>query len=115
MCSDALGDPAAVLSAALDELAAEELTGLAGPAVLDRLRVLLPLANRLAAEVARTVRRADVTGAAEHDGAKTMASWLRGHARFSSTAAGQLVRVGRTLDALPAVAAGAAAGDITAD
>ena len=103
------------LAAALDELAAEDLTALGGPVVLDRLRVLLPLVNRLNAEVARTVRRAEVTGAAEHDGAKTMLSWLRGHARYSPSAASQLVRVGRTLDALPAVAERAAAGEVTAD
>jgi Domain of unknown function (DUF222) len=103
------------LSEALDALATEDVTGLPGPAVLDRLRVLLPLANRLAAELARTVRRGEVTGAAEVDGAKTMAAWLRGHARLSPAAAGQLVRVGRTLEALPAVAAACSEGAVAAD
>src|SRR5690242_16592565 len=100
---------------ALDELAAEDLTGLPGLLVLDRLRELLPLVNRLHAEVARTVRRAEIAGASEHDGSKTMVSWLRGHARLSQAAASQLVRAGRTLEALPAVAERAAAGDVTAE
>src|SRR4051794_27630284 len=110
MCSSVSGDPAVALSAALDSLAGEDLTVLSGPAVLDRLRMLLPQVNRLSAELARTVRRGEVTGAAEHDGARTMASWLRGHARYSPSAAGQLVRAGRTLAALPAVAAACAQG-----
>src|SRR3954451_15389816 len=115
MCSSWSGDAATVLAAALDELGGKDLTGQPGPAVLEELRELLPLANRLNAEIARRVRRAEVAGASEHDGAKTMASWLRGHARFSPSAAAQLVRVGRTLEALPAVAARAAAGEVTAD
>jgi hypothetical protein len=61
------------------------------------------------------VRRCEVGGAAEHDGLKTMASWLRGHARLSPSAASQLVRVGRALEALPEVAARAAEGAVTAD
>ena len=92
------------ITAALDKLAAEDLTGLPGPVALDELRELLPLVNRLNAEIARTVRRCEVSGASEHDGAKTMAAWLRGHARLSPSAAAQLVRVGRALEALPAVA-----------
>ncbi|TYP84886.1 hypothetical protein BD833_1121, partial [Blastococcus xanthinilyticus] len=66
------------LSAALDELADEDLSGRFGPQLLEELRVLLVAQNRL---VARVVRECEVTGAAEHDGQKTMASWLRGHAR----------------------------------
>jgi hypothetical protein len=115
MRSSRPGDPLGDLSAALDARGDDDLTCLGGPAVLDRLRVLLPLVNRLDAEVARTVRGCEVTGAAEYDGARTMASWLRGHARLSPAAASQVVRVGRTLERLPAVAARASDGDITAD
>src|SRR3954468_5663741 len=43
-----------------------------------------------------------------------MASWLRGHARLSPAAAGQLVRNGRAVEFLPAVATGSAARLITA-
>ena len=44
-----------------------------------------------------------------------MASWLRGHGHLSPRAAGLLVRGGRALAHLPAVAAACAAGEITAD
>ena len=54
-----------------------------GPQVLDRTSRLLRAQNRLAAQVARTVREGELTQAAEHDGQKTMQSWLRGHARLS--------------------------------
>ena len=62
------------LVVSLDALAAEDLTPLFGPAHLERLRPLLVAQNRLAAEVARTVREAGVAGAAEVDGLTTMAS-----------------------------------------
>ncbi|TYP89814.1 uncharacterized protein DUF222 [Blastococcus xanthinilyticus] len=110
------GSPAiSRLSAALDELAAEDLSGKFGPQLLEELRVLLVAQNRLAARVSRTVRECEITGAAEHDGQKTMASWLRGHARFSPAAAARVVRSGRALAELPAVAAAAASGAVTAE
>ena len=62
------------LTAVLDALAAEDLAPLFGPALLDRLRPLLAAQNRLAAEVARTVREAELSGAPEVDGLKTMTS-----------------------------------------
>ncbi len=48
-------------------------------------------------------------------GMKTMASWLRGHCRLSAAAAFQIVRTGRALEQLPAVAAGFADGAVTAE
>ncbi|SFL36411.1 DUF222 domain-containing protein, partial [Geodermatophilus ruber] len=103
------------LTEALDGLAAADLKPLVGPVLLDRLRGLLTAQNRLAAEVARTVRECELNGAAEHDGLKTMASWLRGHARLSAAAARQLVHNGRALEQLPALAAAHAAGRVTAE
>ncbi|WP_346623851.1 DUF222 domain-containing protein [Blastococcus montanus] len=103
------------LTAALDDLAAEDLAGRFGPQLLDRLRPLLVASNRLAAEVTRTVRECEVTSAAEHDGQKAMASWLRGHARLSPAAASRVVRSGRALAQLPAVRAAFAAGAVTAE
>src|SRR3954463_4193299 len=100
---------------ALDGLAADDLHGLPAAELLDRVAELVRARNRIDAELARTVRRAELTQAAEHDGLKAMASWLRGHARLSPAAAGQLVRNGRALESLPAVAAGSAAGVITAE
>ena len=60
------------LQSALHALAAEDLKPMFGPQLLDRLRPLLQLQNRLAAEVVRTVRECELTQAAEHDGLKTM-------------------------------------------
>jgi hypothetical protein len=75
------------LTAELDALAGDDLSPLFGPALLDRLQDLLAAQNRLAAEVARTVRECEVSGAAELDGLTTMGSWLRGHAHPSTTEA----------------------------
>src|SRR3954467_12665783 len=99
----------------LAELSAEDLKGMFGPQVLDRTVALLAAKNMLDAELARTVREGELPQAAEHDGLKTMASWLRGHARLSPAAVGQLVRNGRALEKLPAVAAAFAGGAVTAD
>ena len=103
------------LQSALDTLAAEDLHDLPASLLLDRSAELVRARNRLDAELARTVRAADVVQAPEHDGLKTMRSWLRGHARLSPAAAGQLVRNGRVLERLPAVAAAFADGQVTAE
>ena len=102
-------------SSALDALAAEDLHCLFAPALLDRTRMLLAVRNRVEAELARTVREAEVMQAAEHDGLKTMGSWLRGHGRLTAAAAARLVAPGRALTQLPAVAAAFADGAITAE
>ncbi|WP_369139792.1 HNH endonuclease signature motif containing protein [Modestobacter versicolor] len=102
------------LQSAVDALAAEDLTHLFGPALLERLGPLLVLQNRIAAEVARTVRQCELTGAAEHDGLKSMAAWLRGHAHLSTAEAARVVRTGRALEHLPATAAAFADGALTA-
>ena len=102
------------LQSALDALAAEDLSPLFGPALLDRLRPLLQAQNRIAAEITRTVRECEVTGAAEHDGLKTVGSWLRGHGHLSPAEAGRVVRSGRALQHLPATAAAFADGTVTA-
>ena len=103
------------LNQVLDELAGEDLYGLAAPDVLDRIRELVAAQNRLAAELARTVRRAELAQACEHDGLRSMTSWLRGHARLSPAAAAQAVRNGRALEQLPALTAAATDGRVTAD
>ncbi|MFL6097175.1 MAG: DUF222 domain-containing protein, partial [Blastococcus sp.] len=115
MCSGGSGDALAELDSALQRLAAVDLTGMFGPQVLERCRRLLTARNRLDAQLARTVREGELTQAAEHDGVKTMQSWLRGHGRLSSSAAHRLVGSGRALEHLPAVAAAFAAGRVTAE
>src|SRR5919205_125705 len=91
MCSDASGDTLIRLEADLERLSGQDLKRMFGPQVLDRGRRLLALKNRIDAELARTVREGELTQAAEHDGAKTMQSWLRGHGRLSAAAAHRLV------------------------
>ncbi|RFU21098.1 HNH endonuclease [Geodermatophilus marinus] len=103
------------LCAAIDGLAGAELASAFGPELLDRLGGLLVAQHRIAAEVARTVRACELAGAAEFDGLKTMASWLRGHGRMSTLAAAGLVRAGRALEALPALAEAHAAGAVSAE
>jgi hypothetical protein len=112
---EAVGGVMGELSSTLDALAADDLHAVFGPQLLGRLGELLRQQNRLAAEITRTVRECDLTGAAEHDGLTSMQSWLRGHARLSPATAGQLVRNGRALEQLPAVAAAFAAGAVTAE
>jgi hypothetical protein len=70
--------------------------------------------NRIDAELARTVRVADVRQACEHDGLKTMPSWSAATrtCRRGGCSAGE---VGRALQHLPALATAFAAGDVTAD
>jgi uncharacterized protein DUF222 len=113
MCSNESGIAAVV--AGLDSLAADDLCATPGPGLLDRTRELVAARNRIDAELARTVRRAELAQAPESDGLKSMASWLRGHCRLSPAAAGQLVRVGRAVEQLPAVAAVHADGSVTSD
>src|SRR5215213_3374623 len=113
MCSS--GSGVAALSGALDALAAEDLYALPGPGLLDRVGALVAQQNRIAAELARTVRRAELAQAPERDGHKSMAAWLRGHGRLSAAAAAQAVRVGRAIEQLPAVAEGFTDGSVTAD
>jgi hypothetical protein len=103
------------LASALDALADEDLSSLTAPGVLERNRELVRARNRIDAELARTARHAELTQAPEHDGLTSMASWLRGHCRLSPGAAKQVVRNGRALAQLPAVASACADGRVTAD
>jgi hypothetical protein len=115
MCSSGPDGALVELASALDALDAEDLKSMFGPQVLDRTDALIRARNRLDAQLARTVREGELTQAAEHDGLKTMQSWLRGHARLSPSAAGQLVRNGRALEHLPVVASACADGEVTAE
>jgi hypothetical protein len=93
----------------------DDLHALGDAALLDRTAELVRERNRIDAELTRTVRVADARQACEHDGLKTMPSWLRNHTRLSAAAAAELVRSGRALAHLPVLAAAFAAGDVTAD
>ncbi|TKJ18196.1 HNH endonuclease signature motif containing protein [Blastococcus sp. CCUG 61487] len=110
MCSTGCETPLECLTGALRALSGQDLTSSFGPAMLERAGVLARARNVLAADLARTVRECELTQAPEHDGKATMASWLRGHHRLPQAVASQLVRTGRALQQLPALAAAAAEG-----
>jgi hypothetical protein len=103
------------LRSVLDELAGLDLDGLCDGELLDHLREVVTAVNRLTAHAVRVTRRADVRGACEHDGAKTMQSWLRGHLRVSGSLAKDLVGQGRTLGQLPVAERAFGEGAIGAD
>jgi hypothetical protein len=113
MCSTAV-DALGALEAALDALARDDAPA-GDHARLDRVRRLTTAANRLTALQAAAVRDAENHQSAEHDGLKSMTSWLRSHTRLSGSAVTGLVRQGRASAALPAVATAFAAGVLTGD
>jgi len=103
------------LASVLDDLSTADLDAMAASQLLARTAFLVAARNRLDAELTRTVRRADVVQAAEHDGLTSMRSWLRGHVRLSAGEVRRLVRNGRALEHLPALAARFADGVVTAE
>ena len=109
-----MGELASALDA-VGALASQDLFELSDGDVLDRSRDLVRARNMIDAELARTTRRAELGQAAEHDGLKSMKSWLRSHCRLSGSAVTSLVKSGRAQEHLPAMAAAFAAGHITAD
>jgi len=103
------------LTSVLDALADEDLHARTGPQLLADIPALVAARNRIDAELARRVRVADLKQAFAADGMATAHSWLRGHCRLAGKAATRVVRNGRTLEQLPAVAEAHAAGDITSE
>src|SRR3954467_834072 len=110
-----LGGVVGELESALDALAAEDLDGLGASQLLDRTAELVRARNRIDTELTRTVRRCEVTQAAEHDGLAPRPWWPRGHARLRAGGVRRLIGNGGALDQLPQLAAGFAAGAITAE
>ncbi|WP_448641966.1 DUF222 domain-containing protein [Geodermatophilus sp. URMC 63] len=86
-----------------------------GGDVLDDVAALVAERNRRDARLTRLVRAAELSQAAERDGLRSMASWLRGHCRLSAAEAARLVRNGRTLAHLPALAEAHDAGLVSAE
>ncbi|MGY1727280.1 DUF222 domain-containing protein [Geodermatophilus sp. SYSU D01062] len=83
--------------------------------VLDDVAALVAERNRIDARLARAVRAAELEQAPERDGLRSMASWLRGHCRLSVPEASRLVRNGRALEHLPALAEAHDAGLVSAE
>ena len=103
------------LQSALDGLAADDLFLLGDADLLDRTAELVRARNRIDAELTRTVRRAEAIQAPEHDGLKSMRSWLRTHTRIPDGVAKRLIDTGRALAVLPTAEAAFAAGSIGAE
>ncbi|MGY1780358.1 DUF222 domain-containing protein [Geodermatophilus sp. SYSU D01036] len=88
---------------------------LSGGDVLDDVAALVAERNRIDARLARAVRSAELSQAPERDGQRSMTSWLRGHCRLSTAEAARLVRNGRALEHLPALAEAHDAGLVSAE
>jgi hypothetical protein len=115
MRSTSSGDAFLALEAAVDALLAEDVDGLSDAQRLDRVRAWARLQNKVAAGLTREVRAAESHQSAEHDGLKSMRSWLRTHTRIPDGAAKRLLDTGRALESLPAAEAAFAAGRIGAE
>jgi Domain of unknown function (DUF222)/HNH endonuclease len=83
------------IASALDELAAEDLSGSCGPARSEGLAGLLATAERMNAEIIRRAGPWERSGEWALDGALTPASWLRAHAGLEPNEATELVRTAR--------------------
>src|SRR5215211_1665559 len=92
---------------------ADDLDGLSDGELLEHVRGLVAEQNRVAARLARAVRAAECRQAAEHDGLKTMTSWLRTHCRLSGAAITGRLKEGRAAALLPAVEVSFLAGELT--
>src|SRR5688572_15343554 len=112
MCSVAADDALALIEAGLEALAD------AGPesadgARLEKVRRLVAGTNRMTAMLAGAVRDAETHQSSEHDGLKSMKSWLRTHTRLSGAAITGLIREGRAASLLSTVEAAFLAGTLT--
>ncbi|HEV8650555.1 MAG TPA: DUF222 domain-containing protein [Actinomycetes bacterium] len=108
----------AMLAAAVQELAAQDLTGLPDGVAAERVLALRGLLDRLEGQWLRELAAVDARGAAgaERGGrAASTAGWLRARARLTAGAACQRVRVARALHRgpLPGTAAALAAGALS--
>jgi uncharacterized protein DUF222 len=112
-------DGLAALSAAVDELAAQDLDRLPDTVVAERVLRLRRLVDRLEGQWLKALAAVDARGAAgAEDGVETgsTAAWLRGRLRLGADAASGAVRTARALfrGPLAATAQALTDGDITA-
>ncbi len=104
----------AALTAALDTLAAVDLTATPAAALGEQLVALTRLAARLDAQQLRRLERFDRAGGAAATGAASTAAWLRHACRLAPAEAASRTGCARRLtDTLIATAAALAAGDIS--
>src|SRR3954469_21654043 len=110
MCSITGGGAFAALEAAVDQLLTGDIDGLSDGERLGRVRAWARIQNKVAAALTREVRAAEHHQSSEHDGLKSMRSWLRTHTRLPDPAARRLIDTGRALSALPAAEAAFVSG-----
>jgi hypothetical protein len=101
----------AALAAVVEELAAQDLDGLADAALAERVLVLRPLLDRLEGHWLHTLAAVDARGAAADEEGVEAAStvgWLRRRLRLGASAAASSVRTARALFRGPLTATGQA-------
>ena len=91
----------AAAHSALAALAAEDLREMTEQRRLDRLAELIAASDRIVVELARTVRQAELIGAAAKDGLPTMEAWLQVHGHLSKAEAAWVVWAGRSQSTRP--------------
>jgi hypothetical protein len=101
--------------AELDALLAVDVAGLPDASVRSDLLELFVAANQVHAAIALRIASFDARGLADADACRTAAAWVRAYGRFSGSAASGLVRQGRVLADLPAVAEAAGRGEVSAE
>jgi hypothetical protein len=97
-------EPLTALAAVVDDLAAQDLTGVTGAVRAERVLVLRRLVDRLEGHWLNELAAVDAgsaAGAEEDVQAGSTAGWLRGRLRMGAAAASHAVRTARALFAGP--------------
>ncbi len=118
MCSTGGGsgsNPWDGLTSATQALSAQDVTSWSDTQVRDGLQALLAEVNRLTAVVSTVAASFDTRSLAELDGFRSTRSWLIGYGRMTQGAAGGWLSRGRLMAQLPALAAAAHAGEVSAE
>jgi len=108
-------EPWSCLQAAAEALSDKDVVGWSDGQVRAGLRALLVEARRLDAIVATVVASFDARGLSEADGFRTARSWLIAFGRMSQGAATGWLSRGRLQRQLPALAAAARGGQVSAE
>ncbi len=105
-------DPVAELATGVKDLAAEDRSGWAAPALTRRLQEIAAVSEALQIELVRVLATWDARSAWADDGAVTAVSWLGQHLPLSPAEATVLVRLARCAHRHPTVAAALQDGDL---
>jgi len=115
MCSTGDGSAVGLVQAGLAALNAAEVLDLPDAQVRAEVVALLACASQLSAALAERIGSFDARDLAQADGLRTTRTWLTGFGRMSQGAATGHLNRARLLRALPALAAAAGAGDVSAE